>query len=756
MDTHQNDQHPKSEPTLQDMADIMDLDLDDQDPVTNHYDSTEFDPETDFADGQVIDVESIDGDDQFVDEFNPEKNRTIIGLSSNGIAKAAVIFGGTCAILGGGALFFQSQMPKDQVATAPEKKDPAKDKVDTAQTAAVKAQQSESEMKAELALSKQRDSLNAPSSTQPSTGSKTDESKPNSGTTPATTTKPVTVASPTVTTTAAKPSAINNKSSVAAIPIVKSPKANTPTQNAAVAKAPSQSTTVAAKPSISNVAKATPATQSMPIVKAPATQVAAAPANRANQSGTFTPVSRQPSESPLARVAKSSSAPGARAQKPTYTEPETVAVVPTETGVMSNDSNDSGRRLSTVKAPGVVKEEQLPAGVATNGDNAPPPALEPNKGMEVASELPSVTQYMKKAVDPNPATIVASTAPTTIATTATPAPVTIATNTAPAPVLASIATSPKETPARSGLQVVAAPGTNMPISVATVATPQQPTLVSLLANSAAGENSKNNQRTLIASTPNAANGLLAGTEVASLPKTGSKDKAQVMTNDGQSTVVSSPGLLLAGSLLTGTSAKGSTLMPILWGGDGTSNAKFVLKLDEPLLASNRREALPAGTQLIVMAKPTANSMGVADIEVVSIVVAGQEYAAPAGAFVVRDDQNGLLVGEDYYKRDEQIAGRDTMTFVTGALGTVGRVMNQPTSTFSNVNSGSFGNNSTNVTTNGSPNIVGAVLEGGFRDLPTIWSQRNQQALTELAGKPKIYQIAKGRSVRIFVNKPINF
>jgi hypothetical protein len=764
MDTHQNDQHPKSEPSLQDMANIMDLELDAQDPVTNEYHTDQFDATADFNDGQVIDVESIDENEEFYDEFDPEKNRTKIGLPGSGFAKTAVIVGGTLAIIGGGALFFQSQLPKEQVATAPEKKDPAKDKVDTAQTAAVKAQQSESEMKAELALSKQRDSLNAPNSPQSSTANKTDDGKPTTNTPVATT--------PPVVTTAAKPSATDNKSNVTPIPIVNRTKTTAQTQNTSVAKVPSQVVSAApgkfaattTKPNAFATAKNAPTRPNLQVATAPAAQSVVAPTTRSNNAGLMAATSKKNSQA--SKFAPAVEAPSTRSRKSSYDAPEMIATVPTETGTMSNNSN---QRLGVVKAPGVPSGEQLPAGVATNGDNAPPPVLTP--GMQVASELPSVTQYMKQAVDPAPTTVavaptqetkkVVTTTPATVAIAptqetkkvVTPIPVTVAA--APAPVLDQITTTPKETPARSALRTVPAPGMSTAISVASqnVPAPEQPTLVSLLAKSPAGDNNKNNSRTLIATVPTA-KGFLADTEVATAPKTSSKEPT--MTNNGQSSVVSSPGLLLAGSLLTGTSAKGSTMMPILWGGDGTSNAKFVLKLDEPLLASNRREALPAGTQMIVMAKPTANSMGVAEIDVVSIVVAGQEYAAPAGAFVVRDDQNGLLIGEDFYKRDEQIANRDTMTFVTGALGTVGRVMNQPTSTFSSVNSGGFGNNSTNVTTNGSPSIVGAVLEGGFKDLPSIWSQRNQQALTEIAGKPRIYQIAKGRSVRIFVNKPINF
>ncbi len=218
---------------------------------------------------------------------------------------------------------------------------------------------------------------------------------------------------------------------------------------------------------------------------------------------------------------------------------------------------------------------------------------------------------------------------------------------------------------------------------------------------------------------------------------------------------------IAASILTGTSAKGTTLTPILWGSDSANGAKFVAKLEEPLLANNKREALPAGTQLVVMARPSANgnsnnnSSSLVEVDVVAVIVQGREYATPPGAIVIHDENNGLLVGEDYFKREDQIASRDYLTVLGGALNTLGQVLNRPSGTFSSNTSG-FGSSSTNVVNNRDPNIFGALLEGGFKDIPGIWSQRNQQALAQLANQPKVYQIPKGRTIRVFVNQSIIF
>jgi Bacterial conjugation TrbI-like protein len=206
------------------------------------------------------------------------------------------------------------------------------------------------------------------------------------------------------------------------------------------------------------------------------------------------------------------------------------------------------------------------------------------------------------------------------------------------------------------------------------------------------------------------------------------------------------------SIMTGTSAKASTITPILWNGGANSDAKFIIRLDEGLKDTKGRDALPIGTQLVVVARSSGNGVALANIEVLSVIINGVEYAPPAGALVVRDERNGLLVGEDYFKREEQIANRDWMTVFTGAAGGVGQALIQPLTSVSSTS----GVGTTVSTTNRDPNILGAILDGGFKTLPATWSQRNQQAIAEIASKPQVYQIPQGRSVRVFVNQSMNF
>jgi Bacterial conjugation TrbI-like protein len=822
----QNDPQPKSEPSLQDLAEIIDLDFDPNDPVTSRHHTT-----AENSENSVIDVEAIEEEAVFHDEFDPEQNRTKVSIQKHPLAKSAVIVGGTLAIIGGSATFFLSQIPKDQVATVPEKKEPVNEQVQSAQSAATKAQQSESEAKAELALSRQRDSLaQATSSPQPSSGQSSPAASP-TATTPASPTTAATSPQPTRTVRTPVP------------PIVIQPVASTtPTRQRSAAPATAPIVTAAAQPNYTarraesnsgrqqvrtiatqpqTVAARVQSTAATPRIQRSVDRVVSAVEIGSRSTAPGVPrVSRTAAPSVPARTQqRTESEPPviARTQRRTESEPPVVArtqrrtesenpVVPSTT---AENPVVASARLPIVPAPGVARTD------SPSGDMAPPPPLEAPTaagGTLAVATAPSIREYLSQAVDgttttaavPVKTATTASAPVTTAAPIATASPAAIAranvVTTAPVAIAsvsqsaAPVATQRVEQAAvrgrsrsayetesamnRTMARIVPAPGmtdvtsiadggvappANIPTQEAAMEAASLPITVAIDDAPNGARTAYANTRLLMASAERASGALGADpVPVAPVSKASGKEQAVVETNpvlqiQSGSTGRESNYSFMASSLLIGTSAKTSTLTPVLWGGDGTaSNAKFVLKLEEPLLASNRREAFPAGTQLIVVAKPASANVSIADVEVVSIVIGGKEYAAPPGTLVIRDEQNGLLVGEDYYRRDEQIANRDTMTFVTGALSTVGQMMNRPTSTYSSTNTGNFGGTATNVVTNGAPNLLGAVLEGGFRDLPSMWSQRNQQALAELATKPRIYQIPKGRTVRVFVNQSIDF
>jgi Bacterial conjugation TrbI-like protein len=802
-----NDQHRATDPSVAEMANMMDFGGGHSRTTDQHDDENAF-----------IDVEAIeDEEDDFInEEFNPEKNATKVGFRKNGKAKGILVATTGLIAVVGGITFFQGQVPKDKIAEVPQKKDATEEKVESAQSDASKAQQSESETKAELALSKQKESLE-----QASTA---DKNKPAVATNNTNPTQVVTTPTPSVPVVPIANK--NSRSGFVGAPIAQAP---TPTIRAAAAPF--------ILPASKNISIPPAGVQQLPAISAP--KLATAPVGQLVNKNT-SPASTQTPKMPIA------AAPGAT-KTPTRAEP--TRNIPVRD---SEDSTDRPRsRLAVAPAPG------LPS------DNVPPPPLYPAGSQSIAigssvppvaiSSGPSLTDFLKtSAAADTPAearsqAIALNKEQPKTATVATPITDTrtqvIALNKEQLKREQVKGEQPVTNKnSKPGLQIVPAPG------ITTIANAQTNKSTNLIASNdtinsyvstSSGLVSPNSPLTdivqpapfgiqvastktsigiaqplpqavefstrpaynysklLIAGLPDAKMSLnLGNSEPASSSLVNQSNKAQVVTQNNpvlnqpvpaapapNNSVLSQPvpaapaqnspalspvapsGSLgpLASSLLTGTSAKGTTLTPILWGAESANGAKFVAKLEEPLLANNKREALPAGTQLIVMARPSNSgnsglgnsNNSLVEVDVVGVIIQGREYSTPPGAIVIHDENNGLLVGEDYFKREDQIAGRDYMTVLGGALNTVGQVLNRPSGTFSSNTSG-FGSSSTNIINNRDPNVLGALLEGGFKDIPGIWTQRNQQALAQLASQPKVYQIPKGRTIRVFVNQSINF
>lgn len=211
------------------------------------------------------------------------------------------------------------------------------------------------------------------------------------------------------------------------------------------------------------------------------------------------------------------------------------------------------------------------------------------------------------------------------------------------------------------------------------------------------------------------------------------------------------------ALLVGSSAKATTVTPILWAGkENVPGARFLIQSDEPMLDGNNQIAFPAGTQFVVATKAGSSGFGLVDLDVIAVIINGAEFAPPPGAIAIRDNNGGLLVGEDYFNRRGRIARNDTAVIFAGALGQIGKVLNEPRSSTSTSVSGGGITSVTNSTSRQNPNIFGAVLQGGFERLSDILTQRNEEAIDRILNAPQVYQIPSGRSVRVFVNQSITF
>jgi hypothetical protein len=814
-----NDQHRATEPSVAEMASMIDF---------GDGRSQTADQHSDENNNNFIDVEAIEEENIFInEEFNPEKNITKVGFRKDGKAKLALVsIAGLVAIVGG-TTFFQGQMPKEKVAEAPKKKDPISEQVETAQTDVTKAQQSESETKSELALSKQKDALDQANNNKTNDQASKTTTDPN--------TKVASSPAPSVPIVPpVKPSRAGGFVASPIVPPLTIPPSNSNSGSTKVATFP---TAPFVPPNNRNNISIPPAgIQPLQTINAP--KLATTPVGTLiNKNANVAPTTLPNASKAITAIAKAPGVTKVPAAEPVLSKnpiKEIARVEPTRNTSIKEKSpskkrpsedNEELPRLRIARAPGITADTEVAS------STLPPPSLypiAPQPGTNTPNTIapiaintaPSLTDFLKtSAAADNPPTSIPTIQPQLVAmnkeqskekqlvtikdsksvlqTVATPTNLALNTSTATSvvtqsnrntnPVANSDTKNIRYKTSYSGLVSPNSPLadlTNPPslgVAIAsasvipeTVAQAIKPALAQAVApGTSSTRPAYAYTKMLLAGLPDTNVSLGSVEQVSSSnQQVNQVNKTQVVTQNNPvlnqpvptppeqnipGTPVSpvSPIGPIAASILTGTSAKGTTLTPILWGAESATGAKFVAKLEEPLLANNKREALPAGTQLIVVAKPGNSSSGLAEVDVVAVIVQGKEYATPPGAIVIHDENNGLLVGEDYFKREEQIAGRDYMTVLGGALNTLGQVLNRPSGSFSSNTSG-FGSSSTNVINNRDPNVFGALLEGGFRDIPGIWSQRNQQALAQLANQPKVYQIPKGRTIRVFVNQSIIF
>jgi hypothetical protein len=784
---------------LHDFVDMMGLELDEQDPVSafhHHEQSGDHSQESADSDENTLEAEVIEAGDGgfFNQECNPEKNRTMVGISRNGLAKAAVVIGGTLAVFGGGATFFNGQIPKDKVAKVQKAKTPADEKVNAAESAATKAQQSESETKAELALSKQKDSLDQASKND-SAKAAADNKPTVSSTTPSTTATVGSLAksNPSTTTPA------RTASSSPAVPVVPFLR-------------PASSDRFANSTPVSQPAKPKPAKESQASNSSIASaqlpsSIAAKPAPASKPSGNASLLQTTTSRSPIQLAAQNAYTPTSFPKASSSKKTASLAILP---------SVKRGSRLAIqpLPTPGLNRSEpssdsaefkSIPNsfGSPANGSatSSIVVASTTNEDTATRSSTKSLSDYLGSKSKPQLQVVAAP------GFTSTPYSNGFVSNNTPTPLYNAPGTGSDPTSLASGIRSaqgatikttlpalsdVRSDSTIIAVSVPpslsdginkvqgkanatpainqfNVASQPQPVnqpnngidnssgLLSLAAGIRTVQELPNNGRSFqVASAniddPNSLDTIstrpaFKNSQLIALKSADKADKASKV----DAVKPLSNTFNIAKSILVGTSAKGSTLTPILWNGGASSSAKFIIKLDEAIPDNSGQMALPSGSQLVVIAKTVSNSLALADLEVVSVIINGTEYTAPIGAITVRDDNNGLLIGEDYFRRNEQTAGRDFLSVLTNAASSVGQALNRPTSTFSFNGLGG----STTVSNQGR-DILGAALEGGFRDLPAIWTQRNQQALQEIASKPNVYQISKGKAVRIFINRTIDF
>ncbi|MCT7953479.1 hypothetical protein NG798_27140, partial [Ancylothrix sp. C2] len=178
---------------------------------------------------------------------------------------------------------------------------------------------------------------------------------------------------------------------------------------------------------------------------------------------------------------------------------------------------------------------------------------------------------------------------------------------------------------------------------------------------------------------------------------------------------------------------------------GNIAQRFVVALSNPLLASDGAVLFPASSQVVFEIKNVQKN-GLVEAVGVALIDGQVEYRLPTGAISIRG-QNGEPLIAERRRDDSGLFGRDLQTFGLGAAAKVGEVLNRPQreSSYSG-----FGGGGSTVE-RGSPNILGAVLEGGFSPVLESNTRRNERAIQEIESRPPLWYIEQGKGVQVFIN-----
>ena len=178
---------------------------------------------------------------------------------------------------------------------------------------------------------------------------------------------------------------------------------------------------------------------------------------------------------------------------------------------------------------------------------------------------------------------------------------------------------------------------------------------------------------------------------------------------------------------------------------GNIAQRFVVALSNPLIASDGAVLFPASSQVVFEVKSVQKN-GLVEAVGVALIDGQVEYRLPTGAISIRGEDGEPLIAER--RRDDSgLFGRDLQTFGLGAAAKVGEVLNRPQreSTYSG-----FGGGGSTIE-RGSPNILGAVLQGGFSPVLESAMQRNERAIQEIESRPPLWYIEQGKGVQVFIN-----
>jgi|GEM_PF-4327037 len=212
------------------------------------------------------------------------------------------------------------------------------------------------------------------------------------------------------------------------------------------------------------------------------------------------------------------------------------------------------------------------------------------------------------------------------------------------------------------------------------------------------------------------------------------------------------------SLSVGATADGVVLSPVVYeqavgsnlgqsGNSPDAGDVFLVRLEQPLKASDGSEALPVGTQMAVKVG-SVSSNGFMRLTVASIAVDGQDTPIDPGTISVRGTGGYPLIAHSSVNRGAALASQDSSQALWSGVTTAASLVNRAQSQVVTTGLGGFSSS----TTNPPPNVAAGFAEGAAGSLAQNSQQRSQRATQETLDRPNIWVVDPGARVQIVVNK----
>jgi hypothetical protein len=216
----------------------------------------------------------------------------------------------------------------------------------------------------------------------------------------------------------------------------------------------------------------------------------------------------------------------------------------------------------------------------------------------------------------------------------------------------------------------------------------------------------------------------------------------------------------ARSLSVGSTADGIVVSPVIYEQAVSSNVSqtdnnpdagdvFLIRLEQPLKASDGSEALPVGTQMAVKVG-SVSSNGFMRLSVASIAVDGQDTPIDPGNISVRGAAGYPLIAHSAVDRGAALASQDGSQALWSGVSKTAGLFNRVQSQVVTSGLGGFSSSSTNPP----PDVAAGFLEGAAGALAQNSQQRSQRATQETLDRPNIWTVDPRTKVQIVVNKAV--